>query len=109
MNTVEVGPLVYAIIEDPALVDSDEYGEFRPHAGEIALRPGMPPTLRRETLLHEVEHAVAFVAGFRDGDKKYTEEEFVTRCSPIRSDAYRRNPGLVDMFLEPWVRLVEPE
>lgn len=101
MNVIEVGPLALAIVEDPSLIDNECYGEFRPHAGEIALRPGMPPTLRRETLFHEVDHAVAFVAGFREDGKKYSEEEFVSRCNPIRMDTYIRNQGLIDL-LEAW-------
>lgn len=87
---------MYAVTYDPGLNDSGDYGEFRPHAGEIALRPHMPPTLEREILWHEVKHAVAFAAGFRDEDKKTSEEELVTRTAGGEVAVLRDNPDLAE-------------
>lgn len=59
----------------------------------IRIDPTLPTPIKLlDTLLHELDHAVWWVAGFR-GDE-ISEEDAVTRTSPVRTGLFRDNPWL---------------
>lgn len=94
IKKIVVGAYVLEVIYDEGMRDGPNLGEFRPFSQKIALCPGLSGPLLREVLAHEVEHAISWVAGFRDNEEKFTEEQYVTRITPLRLDTYDRNPAL---------------
>jgi hypothetical protein len=99
-NRIYVGPLVYTVVCDAEEwvrhgEETDEaHGATSNDRQIIYLSPANPPSLMRAVLMHEVLHAAAFAAGFRDEDVKYKEEEWVTRVAPLVLDALRCSAGL---------------
>jgi hypothetical protein len=79
--------------------EGNDLGEFRPRAGCIAIHADIDGDILRETVAHEVEHAITWAAGFRYVEHTFTEEDFVTRTTPLRLDTYKRNPALVRFLL----------
>jgi hypothetical protein len=59
----------------------------------IALSDGMAPDQTRDTLLHEILHALIRMLGLIASDAK--EERVVIALAPALLDALRANPGLV--------------
>ena len=113
--TVAVGPFSYDLGIDPVKVSNkavelgfDLLGYTDNTAQDISVAPGMGPLLERETVLHEVLHAVFAVTGSReliihDGqeehpkkDDPYGLEERVIRalCTTLFG-VLRDNPDLV--------------
>lgn len=93
---VHVGPFAWEVVlEDlPSC-----YGETRLESLTIALRPGMPPQLARETFAHELLHACHLTAGIDDG--RFTAERIVAAISPFFVDMLDRNPAVVAFLLAP--------
>jgi hypothetical protein len=101
-DTVEVGGLTYRVICNDA-----EYREEVLATGfhfdavcineklKIIIDPNLPLPQIRDSLAHEIEHAVAFVVGIRGETQQLGQEEWVTRTSTIRVDTYRSNPNVV--------------
>ena len=59
------------------------------------VNPAQGPDLKKDTLLHEVVHAILWQTGLQarfDGD---SEEEFVRCFSPALLDTLQRNPKFV--------------
>ena len=54
---------------------------------------------RRETVLHEVMHAVAATVG-AGSKKKHTEERWISMFSPLLLDTLQRNPDLIAWLLD---------
>tara|TARA_R110000868_G_scaffold82356_6_gene232634 strand:- start:5123 stop:5449 length:327 start_codon:yes stop_codon:yes gene_type:complete len=72
------------------------YGDADPLTQKIRIcTNGHHPDVVRDTLFHEVKHAVNFVADLSNGS---TEEEFVTRSTPMELEVLRNNEDLT-MFL----------
>ena len=71
--------------------DSNGYIDY--NKTELLIRPGQSATRERETVMHEVLHAIWDLAGLSD-------ENIVNRISPLLLDTLRRNPHLVDFLLE---------
>lgn len=92
--TVKVGPYVVTIATEP-LIDSDVWGVYFPTRQHIAVTEDMTPGHERETLMHELDHACAFAAGFRGSGGKFSEEEWITRLAPVRTALLLENPQLV--------------
>lgn len=66
----------------------------------IHIQPELPPSLERETLLHEILHAAAFTAGIHD-ERKHGEEKWASHLSPPLLDALRRTEGLLEYLTDP--------
>ncbi len=107
---VEVGPFRYTVTADELERLRIEHAEARQLSGRTdhdLLRIYVDTTAaagadtRRDTLLHEVLHCLAFTAGLSAEWGSEKEETVVRRLSPLLLDALRRNPALVAYLLAP--------
>lgn len=96
---VTVGPFGFTVTldENTCLRDSVNqgsdhiFGLMLPLEQKIVVNPRQGDDMKRDTLLHEVLHAILMGAGL-DGE---TEERIVSTISPALLDTFRRNPELV--------------
>lgn len=89
------GGLVHADDDVPLLGITD------PHMQLIQIEgAGAGPTVRANTLLHEVMHACLAMAGITDVLTDEDEERVVRRLSPLLLQALRDNPGLVTYLVD---------
>lgn len=93
---VTVGPFRYRIVVDDGRIPDGLYGVCDKGQQVIALHPFQGEVRSRVTLLHEVLHACADVAGV-DDDK--AEERVVTVLAPVLLAVLRGNPRLVDWLV----------
>lgn len=98
-----VGPFIYQVSADAAKLRDHEhnkrgaYGGYTEHALlEIILDPTLAPGTMRETLWHEVKHAVIYLFG-EYGDMN--DETYVRRTAAMELAVLRQNPGLVRFLL----------
>lgn len=63
---------------------------------EILVDPDLASTEERETVLHEVLHALFSLTRMSGED----EEETISRLSPVLLDLLRRNPRLIAYLVE---------
>lgn len=105
MNTpthVRVGPYTYTVKVDAERIkelekesDTDLYGITTHGHLEIVLQPDVADMVLRETLLHEILHAVLFNTGLSDRMTDKAEEHMVRALSPALFSLLRENPDLV--------------
>ena len=88
-ESVQVGPYVYTIVSDAARIAECEkeaheelFGMTVHKSLEIILHPDAVDMVIRETLLHEVLHAVLYNTGISDRMTEKTEEHLVRALSP---------------------------
>lgn len=93
---IQVGPFRYRVRVDQI----DDCGTTDPDRLTITLRESNPSDVQRETLLHEVLHAVLANCGLAKELGDDQEEHVVRALSPILLDTFDRNPRLVDFLLE---------
>ena len=86
--SVQIGPFTYEVRPTN---NEDIIGETHNEELRIEIREGLPPQLEKETLLHEILHAIFFTLGLKT---KMDEERIVETVSPILLDVIRRNPDL---------------
>lgn len=89
---VKVGPHTYKVeVAKPSGLSHEEYGCTDIGRTTISLAPGMSASMQRDTLLHEVLHAVLDATGWahRLGNKK--EEELVRALAPALLTFLRDN------------------
>lgn len=98
-TSLRVGPYEIEVRCSEAAIDhasakSEVYcdGASLTRKGWIAVRPSITESAKREVLLHEVMHAVWFVAGRRTD--KIDDEAAVSILAPTLLDTLRRNPEL---------------
>ena len=99
---VQVGPTAFKVVHDAASMNQTQmdsaaclYGCVRYATQTIHVNPAQGPDLKKDTLLHEVVHAILWQTGLQarfDGD---SEEEFVRCFSPALLDTLQRNPKFV--------------
>src|SRR5258708_5329094 len=94
--SVQIGPFSYTV-EGKKPRRDEHVGSITYRKGEIRLRPGMPISRTRETLLHEVCHGLIQLVGheFALEEKGDECEAFVKAFAPALLDTMRRNPALV--------------
>lgn len=104
-----VGPYRYEVTADELArlrVEHAEQKVLSGHSDHDALRinvdtgPAVAADTSRDTVLHEVLHAIAFLSGLSSDWGTQREEEIVRRLSPLLLDVLRRNPALVAYLLE---------
>lgn len=100
--SVRVGPYRYTVKVDADRIkelekesNTDLYGITTHGHLEIALQPDVADMVLRETLLHEVLHAVLFNTGISDRMTDKAEEHLVRALSPALFSLLRDNPDLV--------------
>lgn len=101
-TSVRVGPYRYTVKVDADRIkelekesDTDLYGITTHGLLEIVLQPAVADMVLRETLLHEVLHAVLFNTGLADRMTDKAEEHLVRALSPALFSLLRDNPDLV--------------
>ena len=101
-TSVRVGPYTYTIKVDAERIkelekesDTDLFGMTTHGHLEIVLQPDVADTVLRETMLHEVLHAVLFNTGLSDRMTDKAEEHLVRALSPALFALLRENPDLV--------------
>lgn len=107
-GTVQVGPHVYTIVVDRkrAIDASVTYGFTHPDWSEIILGPDQCLSQQRDTVLHELLHALLALVGVNKGGDRALlpeeddEERLVTALSPLLLDTLRRNPDLTAFLLD---------
>jgi hypothetical protein len=106
-SSVVVGPYVYAVVADRALVDRAsiegkevELGECDHKRQRILIDPDLGPDATAEVLLHEVLHALTYATDL-DRDLGENEEPTVARLAFAMLDLLRRNPQLVTFLVGP--------
>lgn len=75
-------------------------GQSNPEQQTITLRPSIAPMCLRDTLLHEVLHAICDMTGIAKDLGAEEEEKAVNRLGPALLDTLRRNPALVTFLTE---------
>jgi hypothetical protein len=89
-----------AVLKMRAETSADCVGRVRHTEQTITIKPEMAADQLRDTLLHEVLHAVHSFVGMDVADECGCEE-FVHRLCPTLLDTLRRNPDLVTYLMEP--------
>jgi hypothetical protein len=97
---IKVGPYVYEVSRDEAWLRAQEHsrsGGLRGATDHQALRivvgPDLAPGMQRQTLWHEVKHAV--LEAMTMSHDKRTDEDWIARSAPSELAVLRNNPGLV--------------
>jgi hypothetical protein len=104
-RTVQVGPFRYGITTDPETLREIErregtacYGGANHRTLTLAVDVTVPPDQQRDTLWHEVKHAISNLAAIGDGP--LSEEQYVERSCSLELLVLRTNPALVAFLLE---------
>lgn len=108
-KSLKIGPFNYTVemIEENQLILEDDeekvpdkptylLGKTSSHKQMIQIMAGMPFEVERETLFHEILHAIYTAVGGQDDDAPYVgEEKTIQMFSPAIVDVLDRNPELV--------------
>lgn len=104
-DTIKVGHFVFSVCADKSKLHDQErkgrrelYGACNFDKLEIVLDPVLPLHLMRDTLWHEIVHALFWLVGF---DGKKTEEEYTRSGASLQLTALRDNPILVAYLMGP--------
>lgn len=103
-KTVKIGPYVYTVSRDEAALRQHEHnrnggvrGCTDHQALTIFVGPDLAPGMQRQTLWHEVKHAI--VDSMTMSFDKRTDEDWIGRTSPSELAVLRANPDLVAFLL----------
>lgn len=107
---IQIGPTRWLVVYTEAATEAMRarndnprmMGETDAVTATIIIAHDLPADLKRETLLHEILHAIQATLGnqaesARKGD---VEETFVASTSPLLLDTLERNPDLVTYLLD---------
>jgi hypothetical protein len=108
-KSINIGGYVYSVTVDEALanvvaLDNGEgrvLGATRYRHQSIVLDPDQHPQQLRDTLLHEVLHALNDTAYALGDPRTPIEEETILRLTPPLLTLLRDNPKLVEFLVEP--------
>lgn len=78
---------------------ADLLGETDNINTEFIIKKQQGPACKRDTVLHEVLHAIAFMSGYCNELEHATEERMVRALTPWILGVLRDNPKLVDYLL----------
>lgn len=88
---IQVGPLRWTVVWEGH--EDGSYGSCDTYTLTINIRDDLAPDLERETVMHELLHAVYRTAGIDSTVMR--EEQIVSALSPHLMDAMLRTPGLL--------------
>jgi hypothetical protein len=93
---VKVGPHEYRVRVDKSgvLMAAERLGQHRMADLRMDVAGGQAPSMLRDTVLHEVMHAVFVGMELSEDD----EEKFVSRLTPVLLAVLRDNPKLVEFL-----------
>lgn len=107
-SRVQVGHMCYDVVVDKQRADDAgvTYGQSDHSKCTIVLNPDQHAHQMRDTVLHEVLHAICDQLGVNKGGAAAlldfdAEERLVSSLSPILLDTLRRNPHLHEYLLRP--------
>lgn len=69
-DNVKVGPVVYAIKENPRYIAENLVGQIMYYESIIELQPNLSPAMAEVGLWHEMFHAILLQGGFREHDER---------------------------------------
>lgn len=102
VTSVKVGPFIYDIKLDAARIrelekenDMELFGFTTHNKLEIVINPDMADSMLRETVLHEILHAVIYATGLGDRFTEKQEEHLVRALSPALFQFILDNPTVV--------------
>lgn len=108
-KTVRIGPLRWSITTSlgsyttfaEAENDTHALGFCSLQALTIALKPGIPESLVRETLMHELLHAIIRTQGgiYETAKPDELEEATVSAISPLLVSVLRANEDVLEFIL----------
>lgn len=75
-------------------------GDWEECPARIRIMRNLAPSMERETVMHEVLHAVFAMNGLQQEWGEEKEEAVVRRLSPVLLAAMRDNPRLVAFLIE---------
>jgi hypothetical protein len=96
-RTVYLGAADYDMREKKRL---DLLGETLNHDTRIHIKADQSPPCKRDTVLHEVLHAIVFLSGYSHDMTTEGEEALVRTLTPWLLAALRDNPDLVTYLLD---------
>ncbi len=93
-------PLLYLGYRDIKLkrtgsLPPEEYGNWSPDKGQIAIATGKQPVEEANTVLHEVLHACLKLSADPITESEEKEERLVTVLANQLTEVWRRNPDLI--------------
>jgi len=104
INSIDIGYANYKIIITEEMPDSNVWGYTNTDTYSIYLYAHMEDGPARETLLHEIMHAIFEVIGFtsEEEEKLYTEsnEDLTTKVSRGMILLFRLNPKLIECLIK---------
>lgn len=68
--TVKIGPIEYAIKENPRYKTEHLVGQVLYYEGVIELQPDLTPIMQEMGLWHEMLHAILLQGGFREHEER---------------------------------------
>ena len=111
---VKIGAQDWTIVErsrdDDGMINDDSYGYTLQKSNFIVIDKNCPPSRKRQTLFHELFHAVRFSNGSSGikpdmenipaDDVIYTwEHYFIAMYEDTMLSVFRENPAIVEYFL----------
>lgn len=96
-DSIVIGPHRYTIGADEEMAS---WGEYYCGSASIVYDPDQVPTMLRDTVLHEVLHAITDMAGLHHEFGAKRDERWVRGIAPLLLDALQRNPDLVAFLTE---------
>lgn len=106
-KTVEIGPHTYRVVVDKNAVAHDSVRNGSEVLGycttaeqRISIQPDQGPSMLRDTVLHEVLHALFDLTGLAGTHSDDDEERIIRPFATALLDCLRRNPTLVAYLTE---------
>ncbi|KOY81294.1 DUF955 domain-containing protein [Lysinibacillus macroides] len=89
-NNVKVGGVNYTVEEVPHLIaDQELWGQILMRDAKIQIDSSLGVDRKRQTLIHELTHAIFLEAGYKDQD-----EDMINRVSIVLHQVLQDNPSL---------------
>jgi hypothetical protein len=94
-SSIRIGEIVFDVSYSE--FDGELLGRTDTDRARIRIAENVsPPDMERDTLLHEILHALLFYASLDDIVSKEVEEQFVRRMTPLLHALIRQNKGMIE-------------